>query len=64
MKQRAKERNQLITGKNMKNNKNQHRITEILKEKYDAITFILELEMQYNVANISNAQNDIHIKLA
>ena len=48
----------------MKNNANQNRRPETLKEKNDMITFKSELEMQNNVANIINAHNDIHSKLS
>ena len=46
----------------MKNNANQNRRPETLKEKNDMITFKSELEMQYNVSNIGNANYELKSK--
>ena len=56
MKQIEKDRNKLITGeRKSKINTNQHRISEMLKEKNYVITLNSDLEMKYNFANISNS---------
>ena len=47
-----------------KNNYNQHRRTEILREKNSVITLKSELEIHYNIAKISDAQNDLNSKLS
>ena len=48
---------------NSKNISNQHRRTEMTKYKNDVITWKSELEIQYNVARIRNAHNEVHSKL-